>query len=89
MSTHRHRAVHALTETKPFTRAVTWPENRAAHGNVCLIQHCDCGAWRAMNVNGKHVEQGPWEPPVDREHEAEQGAAGFVDILQRAGKGEP
>ena len=61
--THRHRAIPALTETKPFTGAVTWPAKPAAHGGVCYVEHCACGAWRAANVNGVHVERAPWEPP--------------------------
>lgn len=36
------------------------PEKRAAHGNVCVVDTCRCGAERQTNVNGRHVERGPW-----------------------------
>jgi len=35
-------------------------ENRAAHGCICVVEKCSCGAIREANVNGRHVEQGRW-----------------------------
>ena len=35
-------------------------ENRAAHGGVTCTEYCRCGARRAANLNGRHVEQGKW-----------------------------
>jgi hypothetical protein len=38
-------------------------ENPCAHGNVTHEEECvACGARRAVNVNGRHVECGPWGP---------------------------
>ena len=58
--THRHSV--AQEETQPFSGPVADRQNPAAHGNVCYIQHCKCGATRKTNVNGANVERGRWEP---------------------------
>jgi hypothetical protein len=34
--------------------------NPAAHGNVCIVATCRCGAARRSNVNQRHAERGPW-----------------------------
>lgn len=71
MSPHKHRPVKGLTETRCFLGPVAWPENPAAHGNVTEWQTCRCGATRAVNVNGLHVERGPWHnlnKPATRHH---------------------
>jgi hypothetical protein len=31
-----------------------------AHGNICVIDTCSCGAVRKTNINGNHIERGPW-----------------------------
>lgn len=38
-------------------------QNPAAHGNVCIVETCMCGAERSTNVNGRHEEQGEWHLP--------------------------
>lgn len=53
-----HRA--ARTETLPFDGPVSRDENRAAHGNVCLVETCKCGARRRTNINQRHEERGAW-----------------------------
>ncbi len=63
-TTHRHRADPKRTETRPFSGCITWPCNPAAHGGVCLIEHCKCGAWRAINSNAGQLETALWEPPA-------------------------
>lgn len=69
MKTHRHRA--KTTITRCFSGPVSGRQNPAAHGNVCRIDTCSCGATRATNVNGNHVERGDWkgvdEPTETRE----------------------
>jgi hypothetical protein len=35
-------------------------QNPAAHGNICVVDTCRCGAQRRTNVNQIHVERGPW-----------------------------
>ena len=43
-------------------------QNRAAHGNICIQQRCpDCGRERAVNVNQRHCEYGPWFLPRNGE----------------------
>jgi len=61
--THRHRA--KSSEDRAFSGPVADPENRAAHGNICSVDTCSCGATRSANVNGRHVEQGKWVEPTD------------------------
>lgn len=56
-----HRA--QTTATRPFTGAVSRAPNDAAHGGVCEHQTCACGASRHVNVDGSHVEEGPWSGP--------------------------
>lgn len=43
-----------------FSGSVSRDENPAAHGNICRIDYCRCGAERRTNINGCHVEQGSW-----------------------------
>lgn len=57
-SAHRHRVKD--TAVLPFFGPVSRRENRAAHGGVCLVDHCACGARRMRNVNGRHLERGDW-----------------------------
>ncbi len=59
MSKHRHTA--RVTSTVPFRGPVFGAlSNPAAHGNVQVINVCKCGAVRCENVNGRHIERGPW-----------------------------
>lgn len=55
---------HATTEvlaTVPFSGAVSYTENPAAHGGVRVTVRCTkCGALRSENRNGKHVEASNW-----------------------------
>lgn len=55
---HAHKA--ETTTDRPFAGAVAPAENRAAHGNICRVEVCRCGATRRTNVNGVHREGGPW-----------------------------
>lgn len=45
---------------RPYNGSVSRDENRAAHGNICIVETCACGATRSTNVNGLHFEQGVW-----------------------------
>ena len=48
-------------DPKPFMGCVNNNDpNQAAHGNVVVKDVCSCGAVRFVNVNGRHVEEGPW-----------------------------
>ena len=60
MAVHRHRAISAQRYVRGFFGPVASPEVRAAHGNVCCIDVCTCGAVRRTNTNGNHAERGPW-----------------------------
>jgi hypothetical protein len=57
--THTHEI--KASKIVAFTGPVSRDENRAAHGGVCEIQRCACGAERRMNVNGAHTEIGEWD----------------------------
>jgi hypothetical protein len=54
VSRHVHSA--ARSKTYPYTGAVTGgdAQNPAAHGNICIMESCCCGARRYANVNGRH-----------------------------------
>jgi hypothetical protein len=55
--------VPTTVRTVAFSGPVSRDENRAAHGGVCHTEVCSrCGARRRVNVNGLHVEYGPWTP---------------------------
>ena len=59
---HRHRTVR--TDVRCFAGPIPGAEqNRAAYGCVTLVHTCRCGAVRRENVNGRHVEAGPWVEP--------------------------
>lgn len=61
LNPHRHRAIATATYLRPYNGTVApFHANPAAHGHVCVVQTCRCGATRATNVNGDHVERGPW-----------------------------
>ena len=56
---HRHRT--KTSRTICFGGPIDGARpNPAAHGNICVIDICACGATRAANVNGQYVEQGTW-----------------------------
>ena len=57
---HRHRAQSKLSIERGFSGPVAQPQNRNAHGNICRIDTCACGAQRRTNINGFHSERGPW-----------------------------
>jgi len=63
--THRHKVTH--TDTRAFSGPVrAQGQNQAAHGNVCFIDHCACGATRKTNANAGQTERGAWVEPVPR-----------------------
>jgi hypothetical protein len=55
---HKHHAVKSVDYG--FSRPVSENENRAAHGNICRVDTCSCGATRRTNINGSHIERGVW-----------------------------
>jgi hypothetical protein len=56
---HTHRAVR--TEERSYRGPVGRTEVPQAHGGVCRVAHCRCGAVRESNHNQGHSEYGPWE----------------------------
>lgn len=58
MEEHDHKSTE--TREEGFICPVTWPENRLAHGGICRVETCSCGAVRRINVNHQHEEYGPW-----------------------------
>lgn len=59
---HKHKAKR--TDVRPFFGPIEGvSQNRAAHGGVCEVDRCACGAVRRVNINGRHVERGRWRTP--------------------------
>ncbi len=57
----RHRHTVASFIVRGFSGPIAYArENRAAHGGSTRHEACACGARRSVNVNGLHVEAGPW-----------------------------
>lgn len=58
---HRHRAIKGATKTYCYSGPIEGArENPRAHGNICFVEICKCGATREANSNWGHVEQGRW-----------------------------
>lgn len=73
MTGHRHRV--KSTRTVGFSGPVANPENRDAHGGVCHVDTCACGATRRTNSTGRgRDERGPWVRPSEGRPESERGA---------------
>jgi len=60
MTHHHHRPIPRLTVVRCYSGPVSDRENPRAHGWACELHVCRCGAVRRVNVNGRHVERGPW-----------------------------
>ena len=57
---HKHTA---KTETTVGYRHPVGPveqQDERAHGGVCHVETCACGAQRHTNSNGRHKERGEW-----------------------------
>lgn len=68
MHTHRPSTSRAVRQAEAdSTRCYTGPvrfdgrANPAAHGGVCFVQRCACGARRVVNASAGHREIGAWE----------------------------
>lgn len=59
---HTHRI--AKTRTECFTSPIHSARhpNPAAHGDLCVVRVCLCGAERRTNLNGRYAEFGEWIP---------------------------
>jgi hypothetical protein len=59
---HRHRT--KTTDIYCYNSPIVGAKyERRAHGAVCIVDRCACGATRACNSNGQFQEQGPWRAP--------------------------
>lgn len=56
---HKHKAVQEKTVSYRGT-AQGARENRRAHGGVCYVAMCQCGARRETNSNAGAIERGAW-----------------------------
>ena len=57
--THRHRTVRERDQGYAYcVRPATC--NPCAHGAIRREEWCSCGAMRATNINGKHIETSGW-----------------------------
>jgi hypothetical protein len=59
---HTHRATRSADYGFSGPVAIH-DQNPAAHGNICRVDSCSCGATRRTNINGSHKERGAWEMP--------------------------
>jgi hypothetical protein len=59
-------------------------ENRAAHGCITREQRCSCGASRRVNINGWHVEYGPWGPSLEEQNRRERERAALAEAARIA-----
>lgn len=64
---HRHKADPSMRQDLPYFISVAESDrygvsrqNQRAHGNIIARDECKCGAVRLTNVNGRHIERGPW-----------------------------
>lgn len=57
---HRHRPLPSRRAELSYSPTGARRENPAAHGNICVLSYCRCGAQRLTAVNGLHEERGPW-----------------------------
>lgn len=60
-----HACTHAPkgeARTVAYTGSVSRDEERRAHGGVCHVFTCRCGAEKRVNTNGRYSEEGPWCP---------------------------
>jgi hypothetical protein len=60
---HTHRPDQKLTAERPFFGPVRTPQVQQAHGNICRVHTCRCGAVRHTNINAGAAERGPWSDP--------------------------
>lgn len=68
--------------TRGYTGSVSRAENRAAHGGTCDIDECvRCGARRNVNVNGNHMEAGPWGPSREERRQVAAARRRLADRL--------
>ena len=66
---HQHKAKTSKDYgfNGPVTSEVSgyYAQNPAAHGNICRVDTCRCGAIRRTNINQGHVERGRWIMPEE------------------------
>lgn len=73
MADHVHRQARSRAalaardgSTRCYSAPVRQPESPAyeprAHGNVCRVETCRCGARRVVNINAGFIECGTWVP---------------------------
>lgn len=60
MGVHKHKT--RKTKTTGFQHCVSKNCNPASHGNIMLIEYCECGAIRKTNINQKFEECSGWQP---------------------------
>lgn len=57
---HVHRPRPSEATDRGFTAPVSASINQAAHGGITRCDVCACGVRRLTNINGSHIERGPW-----------------------------
>lgn len=88
MSECDHSSVRQVGRHWGFAGPVAQPpytdENPAAHGNIGVTEECrTCGSRRAVLINGRHAEVGPWgDSLASREAEARSAEARAASALR-------
>lgn len=57
---HKHKAVRETTIGYRGPVGPHWRQNQQAHGGVCFVERCSCGAVRHTNSNGNATESSGW-----------------------------
>ena len=58
---HKHKTQSKTTIGYRYPVGPASRQDERAHGGVCHVETCACGAQRETNANGRHVERGFWQ----------------------------
>lgn len=67
---HRHKV--KTTDTYGYSAPIQGARYEPrAHGGVCHVDRCACGAVRRTNATGRYTERGKWVVPPSRSADAD------------------
>ena len=79
---HKHKAkvttMRGYSGTAAGAHYTPRGEERRAHGGVCHVERCSCGATRETNSNGRYDERGTWQEPDESALDSRIDAHGNV-----------
>ncbi len=64
-ATHKHTRVKGQSRTISWSHCVAMgaPCNGMGHGNIVVVDRCNCGAEQEYEVNGIHSRSSGWFSP--------------------------